>query len=454
MQGLQRTFHKTSPSPFVEKVQVEISMPSEDTPRQDPPDSGAPGAFQRIIHLLPSVDDLARWGEEASKRFRKLPPPLQLPVGALLILLILGTPFLLGRVTSTAASGASDASGSRMDTREFVVALARLEPGDGILDVSAPGDDRIEEILVEEGEWVSKGQILATGRQYAVRKAEYDLLQTRIMETERRVASEEAFRATVVEQAELDLEAAEQLQYQVAAREADVRTLTADSAAAAEAAQRSARLLSEGLSSEEAASAAQRAAERAAATLAEARALLDDTRTQVALDLRQAQNRLKMARAEAELSRNSIPLESLTKELALAEASLEGALARAPMDAQVLRISVSPGENTRGRPILSLGETQKMYAVAEVYQTDIQLLDVGQRVELTSSALQESLFGVVEDVGMVIQRNDIFGDSPNAPTDARVFRVKIRLNDSELASRYSNLEVEARFFVLDEEDGS
>ena len=94
-----------------------------------------------------------------------------------------------------------------------------------------------------------------------------------------------------------------------------------------------------------------------------------------------------------------------------------------------------------------------MYAVAEVYQTDIQLLEIGQRVELTSGALQEPLTGVVEEVGMVIQRNDIFGDSPNAPTDARVFRVKVRLDESELASRYSNLEVEARFFI-EREEGS
>jgi len=428
-------------------------MPSDDTSRQDQPDSGRTGVLQKLLGILPSGDDLARWGGKASGAFQQLPAPLRLPVGLLLVLLALGTPFLIGRASVTSGAGLSGDSSLRVDTREFVVALARLEPGDGILDVSAPGDDRVEEILVKEGEWVSAGQVLARGRQYAVRKAEYDLLQTRIRETEKRVASEAAFRATVVEQAELDLEAAELLRYQVAAREADVRTLAADSAAFMDASERSRRLLDEGLTSQEAANAAQRAAERAAAGLAEARALLDDTRTQAELDLRQARNRLEMAKAEAELSRNSIPLESLNMELALAEASMEGALARAPLDAQVLRIGVSPGENTRGRPILSLGETQKMYAVAEVYQTDIQLLAVGQRVELTSSALRESLFGVVEDVGMVIQRNDIFGDSPNAPTDARVFRVKIHLDDSELASRYTNLEVEARFSI-DREEGS
>ena len=249
----------------------------------------------------------------------------------------------------------------------------------------------------------------------------------------------------MVTQAELDLQTAELLEYEVAAREVDVRNLAADSADARDASQRSQRLLQEGLASQEAASATQREEERAAAALSEARARLADTRGRTELDLQQARNRLEMAGAEAELSISNIPLESL------AEAQLEGALVRAPIDARVLRVVVAQGENTRNMPILQLGETNRMYAVAEVYQSDIQLLREGQRVEMTSSALADTLTGTVEEVGVVIQRNDIFGDAPNAPADARVFRVKIQLNDSELASRYTNLEVEARIFINQEE---
>ncbi|MFC1575344.1 HlyD family efflux transporter periplasmic adaptor subunit [Gemmatimonadota bacterium] len=422
-------------------------MSSDDPSGNAGPTSGDPGFLKRLLRAFPSAQSLGRAGEKGWDAFRRLPPPLRLLTGLVIIFLVMAVPYFLGRASVSSGTGSAVPSGARGDDRDVVVALARLQPGDGILDVSAPGDDRVEEILVREGDWVTAGQVLARGRQYAVRQAEYDLLQTRLQETERRMASETAFRQTVVEQAELDLEVAELLEYEVAAREADVQNLAADSAAARDAAQRSQRLLQEGLTSQEAANATQREADRAAAALSEARARLTDTRGRTELDLRQATNRLEMSRAEAELSANTIPLESLRKELALAQAQLEGALVRAPVDARVLRIVVAPGENSRGLPILQLGETDRMYAVAEVYQSDIQLLQEGQRVELTSTALQGPLTGVVEDVGVVIQRNDIFGDAPNAPADARVFRVKIRLEDSELASRYTNLEVEARIFI-------
>ncbi len=427
-------------------------MSADDTRGRTPSATGDSDSGRKALSFLPSGEVLARWGEKTLGAFRQLPSSFQLPVGLALVILVLLLPFLLGRASAPTGVPARAANLSG-DHRDAVVALARLEPGEGILDVSAPGDDRVEEILVKEGERVTAGQVLARGRQYALRKAEYELLQTRLEETERRLASESAYRATVVEQARLELEAAELLRHDVVAREAEVRTLVGDSAAAREAAELSAGLLDEGLTSQEAANAAARDAERAAAALAEARAALADTRTRSELDLEKARNRLEMARAEAELSRNSIPLESLRKELALAEASLEGALARAPVDAQVLRIGVVPGENTRGRPIMSLGETDRMYAVAEVYQADIGFLEPGQRVEFISSALSAPLYGVVEDVGRVIQRNDIFGDAPNSSADARVFRVRIRLEDSELASRFTNLEVEARIF-LDGERGS
>ena len=214
-------------------------MSSDDTSGNASPTPGAPSTLRKLLRALPSGQDLARRGEGAWEAFRRLPPPLRVLTGTVLILLVLGVPYLLGRASVSQGSGSTPSSGARGNDRDLVVALARLQPGEGILDVSAPGDDRVEEILVQEGDRVTAGQILARGRQYAVRQAEYDLLQTRVQETERRLASETAFRRTVVEQAELDLQTAELLEYEVAAREADVRTLAADSAAARDAAQRS-----------------------------------------------------------------------------------------------------------------------------------------------------------------------------------------------------------------------
>ena len=65
-------------------------------------------------------------------------------------------------------------------------------------------------------------------------------------------------------------------------------------------------------------------------------------------------------------------------DLAAANASLEHALVKSPLDAQVLEIHAQPGERIGIDGLLELGQTQKMYAVAEVYETDIALVTIGQ----------------------------------------------------------------------------
>ena len=72
------------------------------------------------------------------------------------------------------------------------------------------------------------------------------------------------------------------------------------------------------------------------------------------------------------------------------------------------------------------------------------LVRVGQKVTVTSPALPNALEGQVERVGALIDRNDVFGEDPGPRLNARVFLVRVKLASSEVAARYSNLEVDAR----------
>ncbi len=124
-----------------------------------------------------------------------------------------------------------------------------------------------------------------------------------------------------------------------------------------------------------------------------------------------------------------------------AKASLELAVVRAPLRAQVLEIHAYPGERVGPEGIMELGRTDRMYAVAEVYETDITQVKVGQPASIRTSAMDSELTGKVERVSLKVGRLDAVGTDPIAKTDARVVEVFILLDDSEAVSRFTNMQV-------------
>lgn len=117
-------------------------------------------------------------------------------------------------------------------------------------------------------------------------------------------------------------------------------------------------------------------------------------------------------------------------QLAGARAELDLSLVRAPIAGQVLAIHARAGERPGSEGILELGRTGEMYAIAEVYETDISRVREGQQATITSPALPEPLTGRVEKVGLQVGKMDVLDADPVAKTDARVVEVKIRLDDA------------------------
>jgi HlyD family secretion protein len=163
--------------------------------------------------------------------------------------------------------------------------------------------------------------------------------------------------------------------------------------------------------------------------------------------------------AESELARQSnlstasatskSRLDSAEMELAVARAELQAAKAemdmarvRAPIGGQVIKIHTYPGERVESDGILELARTDRMYAVAEVYETDITRVESGQRATVTAPALAEPLTGTVERIALQVGRMDVLGTDPIAKTDARVVEVFILLDDSPAVAQLTNMQVE------------
>ena len=94
---------------------------------------------------------------------------------------------------------------------------------------------------------------------------------------------------------------------------------------------------------------------------------------------------------------------------------------------------------------MQLGFRSSMYAVAEVYETDVGRVRVGQRARVSSPAFERALAGSVERIGLRIGRLDVLGTDPVADTDARVVEVEVQLDEPEPAARFTNLRVDVLF---------
>jgi HlyD family secretion protein len=303
-----------------------------------------------------------------------------------------------------------------------VLGLARLMPEGDLIRVSPPygaGDARISAILVSEGDSVAEGDLLAT-------------LDNTAALTSARLAAE----ATVAQRAAALAQARETVRIGIL----EARASVAEARAAADAARTR---LARGRS----------LAERGVATVA----TLDD------LEAASAQALQALARAEATLARWDTGSVDTQPDVVVAQAALDAARidldrairdlakseVRAPVAGVVLDIAGRPGERPGSDGLTTLGQTDRMMALVEVFQTEIGRLRVGQAVELSAVPLAAPLTGRVERVGLLVGRQNLVSDDTAANTDARVVEVLVRLDaqSSTRAADLSNLEAVARIAV-------
>jgi len=174
------------------------------------------------------------------------------------------------------------------------------------------------------------------------------------------------------------------------------------------------------------------AAETIAKQVKEAEATLDRIAEVRPVDVQAAQAEVKSAIASVQQ----------------VQAELDLTVVRAPRDGQILKIHTWEGELVDSKNgIVSIGQTDAMYAVAEVYETDLPKVRIGQTATLTSvsgGTLKQFLKGTVDEIGLEVAKKDVLNTDPAASIDARVVEVKVRLNpeDSRIVAGLTNMKVQ------------
>ncbi|AKG24264.1 ABC exporter membrane fusion protein [Calothrix sp. 336/3] len=128
-----------------------------------------------------------------------------------------------------------------------------------------------------------------------------------------------------------------------------------------------------------------------------------------------------------------------------AEANLAQAYVRSPQEGVIFEIHTRPGEIVSSNGIVDMGGTNQMYAVAEVYQSDISKVKPGQIVRLTSDSIPGELQGKVDRIGWQVKRQNIINADPSDNIDSRIIEVHIKLDaaSTEKAAKFTNLQIKA-----------
>ena len=334
--------------------------------------------------------------------------------------------------------------------RTSVVALGRIEPEGEVIRIGGPVGDRISRLEVEEGQEVIANQILAYLESHGERKAERNYAVSQLSEARQTLDAETSYGQSQIQEAQARIEQADRPKaLEMEAQRATIRRLEAELNLAQEDLVRFEGLFAEGAIAEQQLDEQSTTTRRVEEELNNAKATfvqLEESRT---TDLELANNQLQSAQANLSRAQIQVAVDSAERNLELAEARLERTVIRAPKDGRVLRVLTDSGEAIANDGILDLGNTRQMVVVAEVYETDVSLVEVGQPATINrrNGAFEERLTGKVTEIGWQIFKNDVLDDDPAANADARVVEVTVQLDDSESVEALTNLQVDVRIDV-------
>jgi len=122
---------------------------------------------------------------------------------------------------------------------------------------------------------------------------------------------------------------------------------------------------------------------------------------------------------------------------------------RAPLAGTVLKIHSRPGERPANDGVLELGAGNQMEAVAEVYESDINRVQLGQVVSLVSEngGFSGSLQARVIRISPQVRQRAVLSTDPTGDADARVVEVRLALDPAATSKvrDLAGLKVIARF---------
>ena len=159
--------------------------------------------------------------------------------------------------------------------------------------------------------------------------------------------------------------------------------------------------------------------------------------------------RIVLDKMKDDLSISETRILKLKSAIDAIEVDLEQTELKSPIDGIVLQILVREGERPNSSGVINVGANQLMEALIEVYESDIDRVQIGQAVDLISEngGFDGSLRGQVSLISPQVRQRRVLSTDPTGDADSRVVEVRVKLDNASAkkVSHLTGMKVIARF---------
>lgn len=336
-----------------------------------------------------------------------------------------------------------------------VVALGRIEPTSGVIQVGGPINEILGRLLIKEGDLVTKGQIIGYLRSYDERRSELETAQQQLQTARARLVTNTQFSEAQERERTIDSAKVPLVQNSgIAAQQAQIDALQSQRSLALKELARYQFLVNQGAAPRNEIDQRQSEVEQLNQRIRQAQETLAQLINSRDRELANVNAQINTARINTARIQAENDVASAKQAIELAQVKLDNTIIRSPVSGRILRIVTKAGESIgdqgQGKgTLVEVADTSAMQVVAEVSESDIRLVKPGQIAKIVSrnKAFEGTLTGRVTELGRQIFKNNVLNDDPSAFTDARVIQVKVAIEDSEAVAKFTNLQVDVQIEV-------
>ena len=329
-----------------------------------------------------------------------------------------------------------------------VFAQGRLLPARGTVRISGLPGDRIEEIAVKPGQPIQQGATIAKLQSFGLRTLELEAALLKLAEAKALLEVKQKEAALQLEAAKIKQQSASiQLKQALAQRQQATQGIAQVESLGKQIATLE-RLRNDPLTRAAIGTIeleTRRNEMQRVSSISEQTVLASNHAVELGeLQVEQAERSVISALESSMLVDKGSPVASLEKQIEILKEQVRQSQLLSPLDGFVMSVNAETGERVGQLPIAEVADLREMACMAEVHESDVGKIAVGNRVELRSPAIQRTLAGTITRIDRVVGAVQMRSPNPMARSDFRAVPVWITIDpsDAELASRRIQLQVD------------
>ncbi len=327
-------------------------------------------------------------------------------------------------------------------------AQGRLLPARGMVRISALPGDRVEEIAVKPGQAIRQGDTIAKLQSFELKSLELEAALLKLVEAKalleiKRKEASLQFDAAKLKQQSASIQRKQALAQRQQATQGVAQIESLSQQIATLERLRNDPLTRAAIGTIELET--RRNEMQRASLVSEQAVLASNQAVELSeLQVEQAERAMNSASESLSLVDQGSPIASLEKQIEILREQVEQSKLLSPLDGFVITVNAEIGERVGQLPLAEVADLSQMVCMAEVHESDVGKIAVGNKVELRSPAVQRPLAGTVTRIDRVVGSVQMRSPNPMARSDFRAVPVWIAIdpNDVEIASHRIQLQVD------------